>query len=74
MQVYDRIDQNPTIVIRINLLLTVNYALSPKLQTENLSEKLSKGTYFALFQTSEKLQNDELVTKRHSKHRKNEKA
>ena len=71
---YDRIDQNPTIVIRVNVLLTLIYTLSPKLQTEDLSQKLSKARTLLSSKRSEKLQNYEMVTKRHSKNRKNEKA
>ena len=74
MQVYDRIDQNPAIAIRVNLLFTLFYALSPKLQTAIFAKYSLKARVLLSSKVSEKLQNDELVTKQHSENLKNEKA
>ena len=71
---YDRIDQNPTIVIRVTLFLSLIYALSPKLQTAILAENSLKARVLLSSKLSEKLQNDGLVTKQPNEKWKNEKA
>ncbi len=47
---YDRIDQEPTLVIGVSLTLSLSYAVSSKLQTAVLAIFLAKGTYFAQVQ------------------------
>ena len=44
---YDRIDQEPTLVIGVSLTLSLSYAVSSKLQTAVLAIFLAIGTYFA---------------------------
>jgi len=68
--VYDRIDQNPASVILVNLFHTLVYALSPKLQTAAQAKNALKARVLLTFERSEKLHDEELVTKHHRENRK----